>query len=394
MPNKCVICKKPVVVKAPGVQCGIVECGLYYHFVCAKLADEEIDKIEKGDIVFACEPCRKKKITRVFKRGVSVSESESEMKNMSLDEIIETQNELKENVKKLTSMVEDLNLKIDHFNSVIVRFEDIALKLEKVEKEEKTEKSEQKISYSSIVRKNLPVVVVKPKNSDQNSLETSHQIKSLFDPVESKINGLKNVSKGGVVIVCKDKASTKKCSEELISKLGEDYEVSLPESKGPLLKVWGMTEVIPKEDFIDKIRRQNDCIRKSSKINVVNIKANRRGVASLIEVDEQTYESLLSVGRIYIGWDSCRVYQHMDILRCFKCNQFGHMAIKCERAVCCADCAENHESKDCDSGVKKCVNCEYAKKTFKIDVNSNHPAYSMKCPAYLKKLEHKLKYGQ
>jgi hypothetical protein len=92
-----------------------------------------------------------------------VSESESEIK---------TQNKLKENVKKLTSMVEDLNLKIDHFNSVILRFEDIALKLEKVEKEEKTEKSEQKISYASIVRKNLPVMVVKPKNSDQNSLET------------------------------------------------------------------------------------------------------------------------------------------------------------------------------------------------------------------------------
>jgi hypothetical protein len=60
--------------------------------------------------------------------------------------------------------------------------------------------------------------------------------------VESKINGLKKVSKGGVVIICKDKDSTQKYSEELISKLDEDYEVSLPESnKGPLLKVWGMT---------------------------------------------------------------------------------------------------------------------------------------------------------
>jgi hypothetical protein len=80
----------------------------------------------------------------------------------------------------------------------------------------------------------------------------------------------------------------------------EDYEGSLPESKGPLLKVWGMTEVIPKKEFIDKIRKQNNYIRESPKINVVNIKANRRGVASLIEVDEQTYESLLSVGQIYI----------------------------------------------------------------------------------------------
>jgi hypothetical protein len=79
------------------------------------------------------------------------------------------------------------------------------------------------------------------------------------------------------VIVCKDKP-------------GEDYEVSLPKLKGPLLKVWGMTEVISKKDFIDKIRKQNDCIRENSKINVVNIKANRRGVATLIEIDEETYE--------------------------------------------------------------------------------------------------------
>jgi hypothetical protein len=54
-------------------------------------------------------------------------------------------------------------------------------------------------------------------------------------------------------------------------------------------------------------------------------------------VEETTYESLLSVGRIlgriYIGWDTYRVYQHIDILRCFKCNQFGHMVIKCEGAV-------------------------------------------------------------
>jgi hypothetical protein len=110
-------------------------------------------------------------------------------------------------------------------------------------------------------------------------------------------------------------------------------------------------------------------------------------------VKAKTYESLLSVSRIHIGWDSCRVFQHLDILRCFKCNQFGHFAIKCEGVVFCADCAENHESKDCNSVVKNFANCEYAKKTFKIDVNSNHPTYSIKFPAYQKKLEHKLKYG-
>jgi hypothetical protein len=123
------------------------------------------------------------------------------------------------------------------------------------------------------------------------------------------------------------------------------------------------------DDFIDKIHKQTDCIRGSSKINVVNIKANRRGVASLTEVDEGIYEVLLSVGRIYIGWDG---YKHIDILRCFKCSQLVHMAFKCEGAICCADCA------------------------FKIDVNCEYKPSSiqLKCIAYLKKLEHNLNNGE
>jgi hypothetical protein len=74
--------------------------------------------------------------------------SDREIKNMSLGEIeiIVTPNDLKENIKT----------NINGERPVIARFE-------KVEKEEKIEKREQKISYANIVRKNLPVVVVKPK---------------------------------------------------------------------------------------------------------------------------------------------------------------------------------------------------------------------------------------
>jgi hypothetical protein len=157
-----------------------------------------------------------------------------------------------------------------------------------------------------------------------------------------------------------------------------------------IIKVWGMTEVIPKKDLLIKFANKmtvSERVRKKKKMYWIFKQTVE--LYSVINWSGRTNIWILT--RIYIGWDSCRVYQHIDILRCFRCNQFGHMAIKCEGAVCCTDCAENHESKDCDSGVKK---CEYAKKTFKIYVNSNHPAYSMKCHAYLNKLEHKLKYDQ
>jgi hypothetical protein len=59
---------------------------------------------------------------------------------------------------------------------------------------------------------------MKLKNSYQDSFETGNQIKSLFDPVESQINGLKIVLKEVVVIVCKENASKQKYSENLFPK--------------------------------------------------------------------------------------------------------------------------------------------------------------------------------
>jgi hypothetical protein len=56
-----------------------------------------IDHIEKGDIDFDCEPCEKKK---KFYDLQEMFLNESEVKSMSLDEIIEIQNEFKIKCKK------------------------------------------------------------------------------------------------------------------------------------------------------------------------------------------------------------------------------------------------------------------------------------------------------
>jgi hypothetical protein len=91
----------------------------------------------------------------------------------------------------------------------------------------------------------------------QKSGESKSQIKAIFDPVTSNISGLRSVSNGGMVIMCKDRQSTQKCSEEVTSKLGKQYvpqyEVSLSRPKVPLIKIWGLSEVLTKEYFISEI---------------------------------------------------------------------------------------------------------------------------------------------
>jgi hypothetical protein len=388
--SNCAVCKEPVTNRnAPGVQCGGT-CKLYFHYErCAKLTPQECDAIEKKRLVFICPVCMRKRSSIIFPRRDSISETEESLNKMSLESLIGTQNELKENVKELTAIVYELNEKISLFNDVIARFEKVATEIESKKNEATLHPHEKpkKTSYASIVKNSNSVVVVRPKNNEQESGETKSQIKAIFDPVTSNISGLRSVSNGGIVIMCKDSQSTQKCSEEVTSKLGEQYEVSLSRPKVPLIKIWGLSEVLTKEDFMVKFKKQNSCVRDESEIEVLNIKKNQRGVVALLEADQQTHDDLLSAGRVYIGWDSCRVYQHINIQRCFKCNEFNHIAKYCKNNISCGNCAEEHESKDCESEIRKCVNCVRAKELLKMDIDENHPSYSLKCPVYLKKLE-------
>jgi Zinc knuckle len=138
--------------------------------------------------------------------------------------------------------------------------------------------------------------------------------------------------------------------------------------------------------LVNRLKKQNDCVQETSEIKVVNIKKNPRGVVCLLEVDQQTHESMLSAGRVFIGWDSCRVYQHIDILRCFKCSQFGHRAANCTHEICCAKCSGNHDGKECNSEVEKCANCVWANEQLKLGLDVKHASYSLKCPSYLRKV--------
>jgi hypothetical protein len=118
MSSNCTVCKLPVSKRrAPGVQCSGA-CKQFFHFEkCAKLNTKECDLIEKNRLVFVCPPCRKKRASIVFPRRDSVGDFEDITSNMSLDQLLEAQSELREDVKKLTKIVEAMNEKLSVFDS-------------------------------------------------------------------------------------------------------------------------------------------------------------------------------------------------------------------------------------------------------------------------------------
>ena len=73
----------------------------------------------------------------------------------------------------------------------------------------------------------------------------------------------------------------------------------------------------------------------------------------------------------------------LQIVRCFKCQKFGHISAKCQSAEKCGHCSENHLIRDCPNKNQesKCANC-----------NLKHPTKYTQCDVCNKQLQIVLKF--
>lgn len=62
---------------------------------------------------------------------------------------------------------------------------------------------------------------------------------------------------------------------------------------------------------------------------------------------------------VYIGMTRCRVKVHSSTPQCYNCQQYGHIATRCEQETAtCRNCAGAHDSRTCKSDTVKCANCK------------------------------------
>lgn len=75
--------------------------------------------------------------------------------------------------------------------------------------------------------------------------------------------------------------------------------------------------------------------------------------------------------RIYIGWQSCRLKDYNPLVRCFKCQSYGHTSRVCRGRECCPHCAGEHDITKCPrkGDPPRCANCVKVKKDHQHAVN-------------------------
>ena len=249
----------------------------------------------------------------------------------------------------------------------------------------KTNKLQKKVN-----RKPRPVIVIKPVESSQSSEDTRSFLKDKLDPKIHKISNFRNGRNGSIIAECAIGDNVEVVKKDIESNLGDKYSAVIPTTVKPKLKIVGMSDRYSSDVFIDLLKSQNEDIG-IKEVKVIGefenprFKYNKHNV--IIEVDKDTYNCLMTAGKVSIGWDKCPVFEAINVLRCFKCGEFGHKSTECANIESCSKCSEKHKTSECSSTDFKCVNCLKSNKEFKTNLDVKHPASSSQCPVYRRLFE-------
>lgn len=263
--------------------------------------------------------------------------------------------------------------------------------LSRLETTSTTEKNEN--LWSTVVKKKkFPPLIIKPKNTNQDSATTKNIVTQKINPSELsvEVNKFKPVGKGSVVIECNDGESLKKLKNKAVAELSDNYTIDIPKIVNPKVVIVGIQETYlnTEEDFIQRVKSQICLSKFDENVTIKFVKKyipkNKQLYNVVLEVEPEVFKCLIKHGRMFINWGSLPIYEYVGVLRCYKCWKYGHKAIHCQQPnIICPLCNQSHKSEDCKSTVKECTNCKYAHEVLKIpNIEFGHTVFDRDCVCY------------
>lgn len=245
------------------------------------------------------------------------------------------------------------------------------------------------LSYASVLKHD--VVVIKPKTTQENSVETRKTLSTKLNPSDYAVREVKNTKDGGVVIECPSSDDRRKLVSAVTEKMGDDYVVSVPKKKCPRVRIFGLSEQYNASEFVQALKDQNPhVLRNDCVINVLHIFSdkNKSRFGVKLEVDSTSFKHLMDAQKVCVGWDSCWVNEDLNIGRCYKCWGFNHVVSKCKASSFrCSKCGGEHRLSECTSNVEQCVVCRDAVSATNMSIDINHTVLDPKCPSYKHKMD-------
>lgn len=231
-------------------------------------------------------------------------------------------------------------------------------------------------------RPSVQVVHLRPKDPKVTPAALMAKLVSLPPSATApKVKALIPTSRGSLrVEMTVDSDAGALRSPELLSRL--DATASLPADNHPQVLLHNVPKTINEAIVVTAVRSVlPECIPSEDISLVRSIKAKSADSRHLLlKVSPQALPHVLREDRVYVGYTSCRLNRFVPTVRCFRCQELGHVVSRCTASEpTCGHCAERgHSFTNCSKrqAAPVCAPCKNK------NLPDSHSCRSNSCPSY------------
>jgi hypothetical protein len=256
---------------------------------------------------------------------------------------------------------------------------------------------------------NKPAIILTPKTAVKDSADTLDTWKrnisfrgTSFAPSSAKFVSNNKVRVEFDTLEQRDKA--------LSMTNDGNYDVMAESSKtlAPMVILKGVPADIQEEQLTDIIINQNPNIAQVMEQEqdlTLHFKRNNRNPRlynAIFKTSPRVFREMVTSQKINIDHQKVHACEHLPLLQCYKCLQYGHTRKRCtSEHTNCSHCASpEHEYRQCpvwqDNTRLQCHNCTTHANKNNIRINTKHSATSATCPRMSmmsNKIRQRIDYG-
>ncbi|KAK7863199.1 hypothetical protein R5R35_003449 [Gryllus longicercus] len=230
-------------------------------------------------------------------------------------------------------------------------------------------------------------VLIKPSEGKAYA-EVIGALRSKISPEDEnvEVRGIRKTRDGNVLVELGNQSHECKTFRKIVQEaLGEACDVRnlTPQAR---LEIRDLDCLTTEEEVRLAIQRETNADPNELKVTVLQPNSREQRLA-IVEMEEAVATPLLYKQRVKIGWVNCRVGRRIDVPRCYKCLDYGHVKKDCkgpDRSDLCWKCGKaGHKHNECQNR-PACVLC-----ATRSGARADHTPGTGVCRAFREALEQK-----
>ena len=393
----CLLCDKDTAGQK--VHCD--RCNQWSHTECTTLKGVKKEVIK--EITYYCDVCSIE-LQCMDKEVKELRETIKEMKMMMIemqrdftfmkDELANTSARVMEfDADQIHSYVSSIHNEVTLMKGEIVELRnkektnEIKNKLEIVTSELKNvanniEEKKVKATYADTLKtKNMLIV-----KSAVDGKKASENKKVILGNIKTPVEAVNETKDGHLAVRFTSKRNLEVAKQELERENKEAITVSEKGKMKPKIKIVNVSK--DDDDVIGSIKMKNEWIAdlivddEDLIIKKTEQARNKKKMHYIIKCSPKIRKAIFDHGdKLYTKYENCNIYDSYQPFQCYKCQEFGHSAEKCNNNQVCPYCGDNHNYNDCPKTHMKCVNCE------KKNLDSDHKSFDRQyCTLYIEEM--------